>query len=359
MLQFSASRFTRSPPLVVQSPTPYGVLVSRGRTATASNTSGGNVAANAVDSDYSTVWKASSLPATLEIDITGLGLTWTAFSWITNCLNFTKGQLGQSFDIVPGSYTIEASSGAGWTTLKTVSDNAQPSRMDLIDLTGYTAVRINITADAQSGGTSPSEMQVDLWNVSQVISADHALLTCGILSIGDSISAQGLALMTQAGVDSRNSLGDQVHGLTGFRTMQVNAGNGGYQASHAIPLISGWLGVNPQKYVTLLFGTNEAQNGLDPDTYLANMTSLCNSVIAAGRTPIVPTILWCDTCDVSPYNAKLVTLRSDIPQVMNGPDLYAFFNANQSLISTVHPTAAGYVDYMTLWVNWAVAREVF
>src|SRR3954447_12688068 len=105
----------------------------------------------------------------------------------------------------------------------------------------------------------------------------------------------------------------------------------------------------PGRYVSLAYGTNDANNASAGDTSIAkpfhtNMATMVNAVLAAGKIPVVPTIPWGRTAslkaNVPTLNAELVKLRQEIPQIVAGPDLYALLNANQSLISSdnIHPS---------------------
>ena len=83
-------------------------------------------------------------------------------------------------------------------------------------------------------------------------------------------------------------------------------------------------------------------------------------MIRAGKTPVVPTIPWNrrpSADNIPALNAKLATLSAAYPQIVNGPDLWAFFRKNQSLISNddTHPTEAGFVAYRRLWAEAMLA----
>lgn len=352
-------RYTQAPS-TPPDPAPFGLLVSRGRTATASSTGGGNSASQSVDSNYNTIWQAGSLPATLEIDIDGLGLTWTAFAWHTKAEGFVSGAGGQDIGIAPGDYTIEADFGSGFEVLTTVTNNLYGSRVHIVDLTGATDVRISITQDAD-GGTDASQIQVDLWDVSLAINGAHDQLLCGIYMLGDSITAWGMCLHNSTWLfgQTRDALGDQVYASDTKRTLQLCAGFPGYRAYDIAPIISDLMDTNVCKYVTVNLGTNDALLSVSTATYLSSMTTICEEIVSRGCIPIVPTIPWCDSVDVSPYNAQLSSLFSAVPQCIAGPDLYAYFNANQSEISDIHPTSDGYLAQMDLWVAWCIANEIY
>ena len=122
--------------------------------------------------------------------------------------------------------------------------------------------------------------------------------------------------------------------------------------------INNWLATSPAKFVTLNFGTNDANNTVSATVFYNNMKTMIDAVIAAGRIPVIPTIPWGRTTNlqnnVPPMNAKIAQLYMEYPQIIHGPDLYSYFNANQTLISgdNIHPTdPAGYTAYRTQWVE--------
>jgi hypothetical protein len=88
------------------------------------------------------------------------------------------------------------------------------------------------------------------------------------------------------------------------------------------------------------------------------MKTMIDAALAAGRIVVIPTIPWGRTANlqanVPTLNAVIEQLYSEYPQIIHGPDLYTYFNNNQSLISNdnIHPTdPAGYTAYRTQWVN--------
>ena len=57
-------------------------------------------------------------------------------------------------------------------------------------------------------------------------------------------------------------------------------------------------------------------------------------------------------------NAKIQQLYATFPQIVHGPDLWAFFSTHQNLISgdNLHPSEAGYVAYRQQWADAMVAN---
>src|SRR5438046_4132466 len=88
------------------------------------------------------------------------------------------------------------------------------------------------------------------------------------------------------------------------------------------------------------------------------MTTIINAVIGAGKIPVIPKIPWGGTsgllANVSTLNAIITGLYTSFPSIIHGPDLYAYFNADHSLISgdNIHPTdPAGYTGYRAQWAS--------
>src|SRR5581483_9819069 len=115
----------------------------------------------------------------------------------------------------------------------------------------------------------------------------------------------------------------------------------------------------PGKFVALNYGTNDANSNLSPDTFYTNMATMVQDIITAGKTPIIPTIPWgCTTnltANVPTFNAKVQALYTAYPQIIKGPDLYTYFLNNQSYISgadCIHPNAAGgWTAYRAQWAQ--------
>jgi hypothetical protein len=119
--------------------------------------------------------------------------------------------------------------------------------------------------------------------------------------------------------------------------------------------------------VALDLGANEANNN-DTSTYIPNMTTLINDVIAAGKVPVLRySIDWLCTANGATngptINADLQTLIATYPQAVVGPDEWQFLGAYGlpstpgSLMSDdcLHPSVpAGMNEYRQQYVNTLV-----
>jgi hypothetical protein len=66
-----------------------------------------------------------------------------------------------------------------------------------------------------------------------------------------------------------------------------------------------------------------------------------------------------DVQDCGPaLNAEIQQLYANFPQIVHGPDLWAFFEAHQNLISgdDLHPSEQGYIAYRQQWADAMLAN---
>ena len=114
------------------------------------------------------------------------------------------------------------------------------------------------------------------------------------------------------------------------------------------------------KFVTLNYGTNDANGGVAPATYYANMQALVQEVIAAGRTPIIPHIVASPAPNVQAnapaLNAQIDKLISNYPSIIKGPDLWAVFSghsiADGWFLDDLHPSlGVGCTAWQNAWAN--------
>ena len=91
-----------------------GSQAATGGTATASTTNGGNVAGNAFDTDASTYWQSTAVPAQLQYQFAS---SVSIVEYAITARNDT------SYKQVPGYFTLESSpDGTTWTVIDTVAD---------------------------------------------------------------------------------------------------------------------------------------------------------------------------------------------------------------------------------------------
>jgi hypothetical protein len=275
--------------------------------------------------------------------------------------------LGTNYFNTPASYTIDTNTaagggsppGSGWSTQITVTADTRHSRQHAFNLSGANWVRMNVTAINGSVSNNNCAINMDVHDA-HVANADNWIF------FGDSITQRGLD--HDDGFINIGTLPAVINGkvATNYPLME-NGGLGGQKASDIVAggYLSTWLPLFSGKYVGLNFGTNDANAGGAPVSgFQTNMQTLVNSVTSAGKIPVVhKTICWGSTAGITAngptINSALAALFVANPSIVQGPDLWAYFNANQSLISVdgIHPTdpaigqGNGYIAYRQQWAN--------
>ena len=332
-------------------------LISRGVAAYASS----GTASGANDADYNTYWRSRGAPASLAYDLSAVPpanrrsiyLVW----YNDPSYGYDHALVGGPGYNNLGSYTIEANAApggsvpaSGWLTLETVVGNVLHSRDSVLPFAGYNWVRINASAADGSPGNSDIALNMDVYDAGGGV-------VDGWLFAGDSITASGMG-HTNLAVRAE-SFTNLVGAVTGVYPPQQNAGMPGWTSGDMISHLPQWLRAFHGKYVTLSLGTNDAASGSPPGAFYANMSTLIKQVLSAGKVPLVPTIPWSRDPTharyIPPLNAQIRALYRAYPELIPGPDLYAYFEKNQSEISpdNVHPTDAGYAAIRTLWAQVA------
>jgi len=344
-------------------------LISRGVPAyTNDDFSGAFPASQANDSTYGNYWRCLTAPTGntdsgtltqavyLAYDLSGVSsLTTAVVVWYNDPSTgaYDPTLISNNSYNVPAAYTIDANSAAGgslpssgWITLATVTGNVYHSRQHSVNLTGYKWVRIRITAI--NGSVSNNNVQINM----DVHKANG--LADDWIFYGDSIAQQGF-------LHTDTTLPAQINAQVSNFPLMEDGGIGGFTAVEGAANIATWLALFPGKYVGLLYGTNDAnQGGTYVTNFISNMTTMINAVIGAGKTVVLPkTICWGNTTNLlanaPTINTKILTLKASFPSIILGPDLYAYFSTHQSLIDVdnIHPTLpAGYVAYQNLWLNF-------
>lgn len=258
-----------------------------------------------------------------------------------------------------GSYTIQGNTAAGggsaptsgWTTLVTVTNNVYHSRQHVINFSGYNWIRMYVTVSDGSSGNSDISCNFDVHDASKALTDDW-------IFYGDSITQGGMNPQPLSGSTSINTFAQEINANRSANFPVAEGGGiGGLLSGDGKNNINKWLALFPGKYVGLAYGTNDAGWSVSQTDYYNNMKYMVDAVIAAGKTPVIPTIPWARGGSIEAnapgLNTKITQLYSEYPQIIHGPDLWTYFRNNQSLISAdnIHPTAEGYVQYRRQWVN--------
>ncbi|TMC29292.1 MAG: choice-of-anchor D domain-containing protein, partial [Chloroflexi bacterium] len=274
--------------------------------------------------------------------------------------SYDHGVVGDLAYNIPRDYTIQANAAPGggaapassWVTLVTVTGNGYHSREHLVDLTGYNWIRISVTASDGRSGNTNAVLNLDVHDASLGV-GDSSIF------FGDSIAMDALHHEPINGTGNYSQLVSAAR--PGFYPAYEDGGTGGIGSLDGATHIGAWLNAFPGRYVGIALGTNDANGCGDTTAFYNNYVAMVQAVLGAGKVPIVPTIPWARTANIQScgpaFNAKIQALYTAFPQVDKGPDLWAYYQANQSLISSddLHPTTAGYAAYRQQWVNTMLA----
>ncbi|HEX8918792.1 MAG TPA: SGNH/GDSL hydrolase family protein, partial [Chloroflexota bacterium] len=238
----------------------------------------------------------------------------------------------------------------------------------LVNMTGYTWLRINITSSL--GGTPAIKM--DVYDASQGQQDTYLML-------GDSITAEGMAHsnIDLSGSWNGGSLTQLINASnSAYYPSIVDGGTGGVTAEWGATYIANMLAPYSGRYVALNYGTNDAnQSGaLTSDqitSYYNSLLIMVDAIQSRGMVAIVPHIPWgCASSGWLGTNAKTLNdyvdahLFVDRPGVIRGPDLWTFFYNNQNLLQDcIHPTytesngqLSGYEQLQRQWRDALMAN---
>jgi lysophospholipase L1-like esterase len=270
------------------------------------------------------------------------------------------GTIGNASRNVPVDYVIEASAngGASWTPVVTMTGNTYIVRAHLVDLTGFNRVRMRLTsAPLRGAGGLGTDFAV---HDARSGHADWWLF------LGDSITTNVF------NVHDSTKYGANIHARQPARWPVAHEGGisqgriadflwTGWRGSDGRPLLARWLDDFPGQYVSLGIGTNDINGGLDTiNTMDANFRTLVNLVVAAGKTPVLPTLRWNSVggANMPTWHARLTAILAANPGAVRGPDLYtrSLAQGSAGLLDGVHANAAGVALSQEDWALWAIAN---
>jgi lysophospholipase L1-like esterase len=324
-------------------------------------------ASSAVDADYGTSWRTGHNPAASDPNWLALDLSTVPVAMRTTVYSVWFNEYGYNYDTsdgpsytLPGDYTIEANvapgggaaPAAGWTTLVTMTGNLLSSGANMLDLSGYNWLRFDCTASASNVAAENTDTSLQ-WNLYDAHAGND-----GWKFGGDSITAN--AMGHQATNDSFDQL---VHAVVPNDPAFEMAGHGGWSTATELANIDAFLADFPGHYYGLSLGTNDAP-GNDPAGFLANMTQLVDTVLAAGKVPVIPTIPYTGEPthgSIPQYNDQIQSLYATYgAKLVKGPDLYSVIYAGRATMFTnptdLHPNAAGNAAIRQAWATAMVAN---
>jgi hypothetical protein len=317
---------------------------------------------SANDGDYSSMWRSTSVPAWLAYDLSGVPVAQRGnvlLAWYNDPLtpdyNFTL--TSNSAYNMPADYTIEGNPAAGgpvpqdgWVALATVTGNTYHSRQHAIDLTGYNWVRLNVTSVVGDPLNQDVAVNMDIQDASQ--GAQDSWIFYGDAISGGAMdhSSRGIGTFAQIVNSARSQ----------YFPAQESGGTSFVQSGNGASLINDWLSIFPGQFVALSFGSTDADffdigaPNLAADFY-KNYEIMVKAVLAAGKTPVVPKIPWGRTDNVQAngpiLNEQIDRLYAAYPQIIHGPDFWAYFGAHQDEVSAdnLNLTDSGLSEYRRLW----------
>jgi len=350
-------------------------LVSRNVPAYANDTCGGQYPASlANDGSYDTQWRTCNVPTaftpmTIAYDLSGVPASSRGrliVAWYndpaTSSYDHTFVGVGRPVGVandIPATYTIEANAApggalpsVGWVTLASVSGNSYHSRQHLVSFSGYTWLRMNITESDGSPANQSIFLNLDVHDATGPIEDDW-------IFFGDSITEGGMA-HSSLGAGTWAQLIAAAN--PGYFPAYESGGIGGTLAADGANGISRWLSIFPGRYVGLSYGSNDAGSNVPPSTFYSQYAQMVDAVLGAEKIPVVPKIPWsCNPtlqANVPGLNAQIDALYAAYPQIVRGPDLWAYFQSHPGDLSSdcLHPTASGYVAYRQQWTNAMTSR---
>jgi hypothetical protein len=293
---------------------------------------------------------------------------------------------------VPGPYVLEGSSnstsgGDGtWTVLfEDQAPQEWKARTHLLDFAGYTWIRYRGTGNNPIFSSSPgtTSIHLDVHDASSSAADSWAMF-------GDSITGAAwrwsdFPVRVQAKQRARFPV-VQASGIA-FTTTSMVLENWwehtpkGTLTHFGQTWFDRWLAMFPGRYVVLAYGTNDTNGRLDAFTFRSNFQSLVDKVLAAGKVPVIPSVIWNSTNDsfirqandilgVRPGKPPARSLKAKYgAKILSGPDLYGIFEGRKDWIENngagLHPTGelsdigsgatSGYGAYRQAWADWALA----
>lgn len=313
-------------------------LISRGVPAFSS---GGAGASAANDADPASSWSSSTLPAWLAYDLSAVPMAQRQRALVSFYAPHAPCYLdeGGSSGDHPVDYTIEASTAPGggappvdgWRSLVTVSGGSYCNRQHVVDLAGASWVRVRVTR-----GSSGVAIDLD-------VHAAPSGASDAWLFMGDSITYMSLtyafsdlpALVRARRADAWPAV--------------LDAAIGGTNTGTALEAIDATMRDFPGRYVVLAYGTNDHAS-----EFPAQMEALVQKVIAAGKSPVIPHMPWSSgSTEGVAINAAIDALYAHHPEIVRGPDLWAFFTGRTDLIPVgdVHPNGPGQAALRAQWAE--------
>ena len=336
-------------------------VISRGVPAYASSDVA-QPASRANDHDYTSFWRSNGVPAWLAYDLSGVPAEQRGnvlLAWYNDPLtsDYDPTLVQKPAYNLPTSYSIEAHMAAGgavpqdgWVVLTSVVDNRFHSRQHPLNLQGYNWVRINITAALGDELNRDAAINMDIHDAAAGVRDSWIFYGDYIAAGAMDHDSRGIGTFAQLINNSRPQ----------YYPAQESGGTSFVHTGDGARLIRDWLAVFPGQFVALCFGTLDAdffeagKPELAEDFY-KDYEQMVRAVLEAGKTPVVPKIPWGRTPNIQAngprINEAIDRIYATYPQVVRGPDFWAYFGAHQDQISEdgLNLTPAGLSEYRRVW----------
>jgi acyl-CoA thioesterase-1 len=305
-----------------------------------------------VDGTYCTpAWRDTVFPSSLALPVETVSgdllLEWN--SGATN--DYVSPPNAPTYGL-PASYTIATSADSTngkdgtWREVVSVTGNKARTREHRFAFAGARWVRMTVTSAVPGPlGNTFAIDEIELHDASN--GTDDS-----VFFLGDSITA---AAFTRCPAN-QPSFAELVHQAAPQRfPAMIDGGVDSVNSGYGVSVIQDWLALNPDFHVWAIgYGTNDAWQKDPPAVFEAQLQTLVDRIVAAGRVPIIARIPFASEgpvdADVRALNGviDLVTARNGL---LPGPDLYAWFSVHPDELSPdgVHPTAAGTRSINRLW----------
>jgi len=223
----------------------------------------------------------------------------------------------------------------GWTQIEAVVANSIRTQQTTMELDGAQWLRVRVTAT-----TGPDfNMTTDVFSIGASGAIDDDWLF-----LGDSITFP---------LDEER-LADAVRAIDPTRAVAAtNAAVPGTLSYSADARFAEVLPDFPGRYVVLAYGTN------DTPAPEISLEPAVQSVIAAGKVPVIPMIPWSEDhhAEVVVLNDSIIDLYDAYPEIVPGPDLYSVFEDRFDLFppNDVHPNTQGRIVFREAWAQMIAA----
>jgi acyl-CoA thioesterase-1 len=303
------------------------------------------------------------LPGWVSINL-GAGSDRLLLSWADTGYtdyNTISGRAPVDYQILTSADSTDGQDGA-WTMVVSITGNTVRNRAHSFPFAGMSWVKLLVTAGAKDSYGTPTPVNFDEIELHDLTASGATLPADSWFFMGDSITAGAFRRSLGTGT----TFDELIHAQRpDYRPIMLSGGIGGELSNQGLQHMPDWLALNPDiQHIAILYGTNDSwgDKPVAGTSFEANMTSLVDMIIAAGRVPVLARIPYSAAAphSVSEFNAVIDRLSTS-HGLPCGPDLYAWFRDHPEEISpndpsSVHPDDVGYRSINRLWAQAMLGR---